>query len=67
MKRTDLIRQIEGIGCVLVRHGKKHDWYKNAANGSLQPVPRHREIKDILAAHIIKILSEPRQGSPQTK
>jgi len=30
MKRVDLIRQIEGFGCVLVRHGGKHDWYRNA-------------------------------------
>lgn len=66
MKRIDLIRQIEGLGCVLVRNGKKHDWYRNPANGSAQPIPRHREIKEILAAHIIKVLSEPRSVPPKT-
>jgi hypothetical protein len=28
MKRVDLVRQIERLGCVLVRHGAKHDWYR---------------------------------------
>jgi hypothetical protein len=29
MKRVGLIRTIEGGGCVFVRHGGKHDWYRN--------------------------------------
>jgi hypothetical protein len=29
MKRIDLIRTLEEAGCVLVRHGGKHDWYRN--------------------------------------
>jgi hypothetical protein len=29
VKRRDLIQQIEAMGCVLVRHGGKHDWYQN--------------------------------------
>jgi predicted RNA binding protein YcfA (HicA-like mRNA interferase family) len=33
MKRADLIRTIEQGGCVLVRHGGKHDWYRNPATG----------------------------------
>jgi len=59
MKRVDLIRTIEGFGCVLMRHGGKHDWYRNPATGISQPVPRHREIKEGLARHIIKMLSNP--------
>jgi mRNA interferase HicA len=59
MKRVDLIRAIEGIGCAFVRHGGKHDWYRNPTTGVSQPVPRHREIKDGLARHIIKMLSNP--------
>jgi hypothetical protein len=27
MKRVDLIKAIEASGCVLVRHGGRHDWY----------------------------------------
>jgi len=57
VKRTDLVRTIEGIGCELVRHGGKHDWYRNPNTGVSQPVPRHREIKERLAQHIIRMLS----------
>jgi len=56
VKRTDLIRTLEEFGCVLIRHGAKHDWYRNPQTGVSQPVPRHREIKDSLARHIIRML-----------
>jgi predicted RNA binding protein YcfA (HicA-like mRNA interferase family) len=56
MKRAKLIKTISAFGCVLVRHGGKHDWYRNPVTGILQPVPRHREIKERLALHIIKML-----------
>ncbi len=56
MKRVDLTRTIEAMGCVLIRHGGNHDWYQNPATKISQPVPRHREIKDSLANHIIKML-----------
>lgn len=59
MKRTDLIRTIEGFGCELVRHGGKHDWYRNPNTGVSQPVPRHREIKEHLARHIVRMLENP--------
>jgi mRNA interferase HicA len=59
MKRIDLIRTIEEFGCELMRHGGKHDWYRNPATGVSQPVPRHREIKDRLARHIIRMLRNP--------
>ncbi len=57
MKRTDLIKTITDMGCVLIRHGGKHDWCRNPQTGISQPVPRHREINDRLAEHIIKMLS----------
>lgn len=56
MKRADLIRMIEEMGCMLIRHGGKHDWYQNPETRMSQPVPRHREIKETLAKHIIKML-----------
>ncbi len=56
MKRVDLIKTIEGFGCVLIRHGARHDWYRNPQTGVSQPVPRHREIKERLAHHIIRML-----------
>ena len=58
MKRKDLIRAIEEIGCVLIRHGGRHDWYQNPETKISQPVPRHSEIKDSLAKHIFKMLKK---------
>jgi mRNA interferase HicA len=63
MKRVDLIRALEALGCDFVRHGGKHDWYRNPTTGVSQPVPRHRELKKGLARHIIKMLSSPPPGS----
>jgi hypothetical protein len=63
MKRVDLIRAIEGLDCEFIRHGGKHDWYRNPTTGVSQPVPRHREIKDHLARRIIKMLSSPPPAS----
>lgn len=61
MKRGDLIRRLEEAGCVFIRHGGKHDWYRNASTGISQPVPRHREINETLAQHILrKLASKPR-------
>lgn len=56
MKRIDLIKTIEDAGCVLIRHGARHDWYRNPETGVSQPVPRHREIKEHLANRIIRML-----------
>ena len=62
MKRVDLIRTIKGFGCILVRHGGKHDWYRNPVTGMSQPVPRHRDIREGLASHILKALGNPVPG-----
>jgi len=56
MKRIDLIRKVEQAGCTLIRHGGRHDWYSNPETGASQPIPRHREIKDFLAKHILRKL-----------
>lgn len=58
MKRADLIRTLAEMGCVLIRHGGRHDWYHNPRTRMSQPVPRHREIKEYLARHIIRKLRE---------
>jgi mRNA interferase HicA len=57
MKRVDLIKEIERSGCILIRHGGSHDWYQNPNTKISQPIPRHREIADSLAKHILKMLS----------
>ena len=41
----------------LIRQGGKHDIFHNPETGASQPVPRHREINDILAKKIIRDLS----------
>ena len=41
MKRKDLIKTLEEMGCVLVRHGGSHDWCTNDTTKASQPVPRH--------------------------
>jgi mRNA interferase HicA len=58
MKRAQLIQTIERLGCVLIRHGAKHDWYRNPRTGVPQAVPRHREINEWLAKRIIRELGD---------
>ncbi len=57
MKRKDLIRKITAAGCQLVRHDSRHDVYKNLKTGKKQPIPRHDEIDEGLAKHILKELT----------
>ena len=57
MKRIELIRNIEKTGARFVRHGSDHDWYKNHKTGIAEAIPRHRDIKEVLAKKIIKRLS----------
>ena len=54
MKRSELVRQLTEAGCVLLRHGSKHDIYLNPSTGQKQPVERHAEIDNALAKHIKK-------------
>jgi mRNA interferase HicA len=58
MKRTDPIRKSEEAGCDFIRHGGKHDWYRNPKTGLSQPVPRHPEINESLAKHILKKIAQ---------
>ena len=58
MKRRDLVAEIERIGCVLLRNGSKHDIYHNPKSGKSEPVPRHREVNELLAKKILKSLSQ---------
>ena len=60
MKRLDLVRRLNDEGCVLVRHGSNHDWYRNVITGAMDAVPRHREVEERLARAIIKKLSAPK-------
>lgn len=57
MKRVDLLKKLNEMNCLLIRNGGKHDWYQNINTGACQPIPRHREINEMLAKSIIKKLS----------
>ncbi len=58
MKRRDLIQKIEALNAEFKRHGGRHDWYTHPETKVSQPVPRHREINERLAKHIIKIFQQ---------
>jgi hypothetical protein len=48
--------------CILIRHGGKHDWYQNPITKISQPIPRHQEINENLAKHILKMLTDKSTG-----
>ena len=56
MKRSELIRELLEQGCVLLRHGARHDIYINPTTGQKQSVPRHTEVDEALAKHIKRYL-----------
>ncbi|MBP7589348.1 MAG: type II toxin-antitoxin system HicA family toxin [Thermoanaerobaculia bacterium] len=56
MKRAAFLRELAQKGCLLHRHGSRHDLYLNPSNGHKAPVPRHSEIKDSLCRIIRKQL-----------
>jgi predicted RNA binding protein YcfA (HicA-like mRNA interferase family) len=56
MNRRLLIRELTAKGCVLLRHGGRHDLYFNPSNGRQAPIPRHSEIKETLCRVIRKQL-----------
>jgi hypothetical protein len=58
MKRRDLVDRLQSAGCVLLRHGAKHDIYHNPTSGRSEPVARHREINELLAKKILKSLTQ---------
>ena len=58
MKRRDLIKYLENNGCELLREGGNHTIYVNRKEQKVSAIPRHREIKEQLAKHIIKMLTD---------
>ena len=56
MKRNELLKQLKKEGCMFSRSGSRHDIYINPKTGQKQPVPRHSEIDNDLAKHIMKYL-----------
>jgi len=56
MKRKELLRYLRRHGCELLREGSNHSWWHNPAQNKRSAIPRHTEIKDILAKKICKDL-----------
>jgi len=56
VKRKDLIRKLEEMGCIFIRHGANHDWYQNPRTKVAQPIPRHNEVNENLSKHIMKMM-----------
>ena len=52
MKRNQLIKEIEKNGYRFYRRGANHDIYTNGKR--FEPIPRHKEINEILAKAIIR-------------
>ena len=56
MKRNKLIKYLRSNGCELLREGGRHSWWYNPKLNKRSAIPRHSEIKDILAKKICKDL-----------
>jgi hypothetical protein len=59
VKRRVFLRELRKAGCILHRHGGRHDLYLNPANGRKAPVLRQTEIKDSLCRLIREQLGLP--------
>ncbi len=53
------MKHLREYSCEEFREGANHTLYWNPANGKIQPVPRHTEIKNTLARSICKDLDIP--------
>ena len=56
MKLGDLERYLKSQGCQFEREGGNHTLWKNPATGKVSPVPRHREIKEVIVKSICRQL-----------
>jgi mRNA interferase HicA len=56
MKRSEFLKYLRSQGCELLREGANHSWWFNPELNRRSAVPRHSEVKDILAKKICKDL-----------
>ncbi len=59
MKRIELLKHLRRHGCILKREGSSHSLWINPQTGAVEAIPRHTEIKNLLARKICKSLSIP--------
>ncbi|HGJ64859.1 TPA: type II toxin-antitoxin system HicA family toxin [bacterium] len=60
MKRSELLKYLRSHGCELLREGSSHSWWYNPMLNKRSAIPRHSEIKDILAIKICRDLGIPK-------
>ena len=60
MKRKELLQHLKQHGCELIREGGRHSWWGNPAKNRRSSIPRHTEIRDVLADKICKDLDVPK-------
>ncbi|WP_315579147.1 type II toxin-antitoxin system HicA family toxin [Hoylesella oralis] len=57
MKKHELEKRLKDAGCVLSRHGSRHDKWVNPLTGATEFVPRHAgEVANGTALKILKKL-----------
>ncbi|WP_133512832.1 type II toxin-antitoxin system HicA family toxin [Candidatus Thiosymbion oneisti] len=56
MKRKELLKYLRSQGRELLREGGKHSWWFNPELNKRSAIPRHSEVKDIVAKKICKDL-----------
>ncbi|MCK5272550.1 MAG: type II toxin-antitoxin system HicA family toxin [Sedimentisphaerales bacterium] len=49
MKRREFLKYLRAQGCELLREGGRHSWWHNSSQNKRSAIPRHTEIKNILA------------------
>ena len=52
LQRRKLIKYLKQAGWRLLRNGSNHDVYTDGTH--MEPIPRHNEIDEMLARHILK-------------
>ncbi len=53
------MRYLRENGCLMLREGARHSWWHNPVQNKRSAIPRHNEIRDILALKICKDLGVP--------
>lgn len=56
MKRKELEKKLRKAGCYLKREGASHSLWVNPKTGVVEAIPRHSEVKEMLAKKILKSL-----------
>lgn len=58
MKKSELLKRLIDAGCILARHGSRHDKWSNPSTGKSEYVPRHaKEVPTGTALKILKNLT----------